>query len=108
MREEMGVAQSGLQRVVQGAFGLLDLLAFFTAGEESRRSPGTCGAADRLARRGRDPLRHPAWLRAPEVIGWQELVDAADTRGRASAAPSGWRGRTTDGRRGRNDVKFTP
>ena len=34
MRDELGVAESGLDRVVRGAFGLLDLLAFFTAGED--------------------------------------------------------------------------
>jgi hypothetical protein len=34
MREEMGVGASGLSRVVAGAFGLLDLIAFFTAGED--------------------------------------------------------------------------
>ena len=34
MREELGVGESGLARVVRGAFGLLDLLAFFTAGED--------------------------------------------------------------------------
>ena len=33
MREELGVGESGLNRVVRGAFGLLDLIAFFTAGE---------------------------------------------------------------------------
>ena len=33
MREELGVGESGLHRVVHGAFGLLDLIAFFTAGE---------------------------------------------------------------------------
>jgi GTP-binding protein YchF len=33
MREELGVSESGLNRVVRGAFGLLDLIAFFTAGE---------------------------------------------------------------------------
>ena len=33
MREELGVAESGLERVVRGAFALLDLIAFFTAGE---------------------------------------------------------------------------
>ena len=34
MREELGVGESGLHRVVNGAFGLLRLLAFFTAGED--------------------------------------------------------------------------
>ena len=64
MREELGIAESGLQRVVHGAFSLLDLIAFFTAGEDKpaqswhlRRGP------QRLARGGRDPLRHPARLR---------------------------------------------
>src|SRR5205814_251719 len=33
MRGELGVAESGLDRVVHGAFALLHLLAFFTAGE---------------------------------------------------------------------------
>ena len=42
MRAELGIAESGLQRVVRGAFALLDLIAFFTAGEASRRSRGTC------------------------------------------------------------------
>ena len=34
MRAELGVSESGLQRVVRGAFELLDLIAFFTAGED--------------------------------------------------------------------------
>ena len=33
MREELGVSESGLQRVVREAFALLRLIAFFTAGE---------------------------------------------------------------------------
>jgi GTP-binding protein YchF len=33
MRAELGLAESGLDRVVHGAFSLLHLLAFFTAGE---------------------------------------------------------------------------
>jgi GTP-binding protein YchF len=33
MREDLGMSDSGLNRVVRGAFGLLDLIAFFTAGE---------------------------------------------------------------------------
>jgi len=34
MREDLGVSESGLQRVVRGAYELLDLLSFFTAGED--------------------------------------------------------------------------
>jgi len=77
MREEMGVGESGLRRVVRGAFGLLDLLAFFTAGEGKpaqswhlRRGLTAWHAAGEVhsdIQRG--------FVRA-EVIGWQELVDA--------------------------------
>jgi GTP-binding protein YchF len=34
MREDLGLHDSSLQRVVRGAFSLLDLAAFFTAGED--------------------------------------------------------------------------
>jgi GTP-binding protein YchF len=34
MRVELGVGESGLDRVVHGAFSLLDLIAFFTAGTD--------------------------------------------------------------------------
>ena len=38
-------ARPGLDRVVRGAFGLLDLIAFFTAGEDKPRpDAGTCAA----------------------------------------------------------------
>ena len=77
MREEMGVGESGLTRVVRGAFGLLDLLAFFTAGEDKpaqswhmRRGLTAWHAAGEVhsdIQRG--------FVRA-EVIGWEELVDA--------------------------------
>jgi GTP-binding protein YchF len=77
MREEMGVGQSGLQRVVAGAFGLLELLAFFTAGE------------DKPAQSWHLPRGRTAWHAAgeihsdiqrgfvrAEVIGWEALVEA--------------------------------
>jgi ribosome-binding ATPase len=77
MREDLGVAESGLDRVVRGAFGLLDLLAFFTAGEDKpaqswhmRRGLSAWHAAGQIhsdIQRG--------FVRA-EVIGWQSLVDA--------------------------------
>ena len=77
MREELGIAESGLQRVVRGAFALLDLIAFFTAGEAKpaqswhlRRGLTAWHAAGEIhsdIQRG--------FVRA-EVIGWQELVDA--------------------------------
>jgi ribosome-binding ATPase len=82
MREEMGVGESGLERVVHGAFGLLDLLAFFTAGEDKpaqswhlRRGLTAWHAAGEVhsdIQRG--------FVRA-EVIGWEELVDAGGYAG---------------------------
>jgi GTP-binding protein YchF len=82
MREEMGVGASGLQRVVSGAFGLLDLLAFFTAGEDKpaqswhlKRGLSAWHAAGEIhsdIQRG--------FVRA-EVIGWDALVDAGGYAG---------------------------
>jgi ribosome-binding ATPase len=77
MREELGIAESGLTRVVRGAFGLLDLIAFFTAGEDKpaqswhlRRGLSAWHAAGEIhsdIQRG--------FVRA-EVIAWDALVDA--------------------------------
>jgi GTP-binding protein YchF len=82
MREELGVGQSGLQRVVGGAFGLLDLITFFTAGEAKP-------AQSWHIERGRS-VWHAAgeihsdiqkgFVRA-EVIGWEALVDAGGYAG---------------------------
>ena len=65
MREDLGITESGLQRVVRGAFALLELLAFFTAGEDKpaqswhlRRGLSAWHAA------GEIHTRHPARLRA--------------------------------------------
>ncbi len=77
MREELGVSDSGLNRVVRGAFGLLDLLAFFTAGEAKpaqswhlRRGLSAWHAAGQI-----HSDIQKGFVRA-EVIGWDALVDA--------------------------------
>jgi GTP-binding protein YchF len=77
MREELGVSESGLDRVVRGAFGLLDLISFFTAGEakpaqswhlrRGRTAWHAAGAIHSDIQRG--------FVRA-EVIAWDALVDA--------------------------------
>ncbi len=77
MRSELGVSESGLQRVVRGAFTLLHLIAFFTAGEakpaqswhlrEGLTAWHAAGQIHSDIQRG--------FVRA-EVIGWRELVDA--------------------------------
>jgi GTP-binding protein YchF len=82
MREDLGVTDSGLNRVVRGAFGLLDLIAFFTAGEAKpaqswhlRRGLSAWHAAGQIhsdIQRG--------FVRA-EVIAWDALVDAGGYAG---------------------------
>jgi GTP-binding protein YchF len=110
MREELGVGETGLDRVVRGAFGLLDLLAFFTAGEEKpaqswhmRRGLTAWHAAGEIhsdIQRG--------FVRA-EVIGWEALVDAggyAPARDRGVLRLEGRDYRMADG--DVITVKFTP
>ena len=82
MRSELGVAESGLALVIRGAFELLDLISFFTAGEgkEARAhavAQGTTawGAAGKVhsdIQRG--------FVRA-EVVPWNELVSAGGYAG---------------------------
>jgi GTP-binding protein YchF len=76
MREDLGLAESGLQTVVRGAFRLLDLIAFFTAGEAKpaqswhlRRGLSAWHAAGQIhsdIQRG--------FVRA-EVVAWDRLVE---------------------------------
>jgi GTP-binding protein YchF len=91
MRADLGVSESGLDRVAQGAFSLLQLNSFFTAGE------GTIAQSWHL----REGLT--AWHAAgqihtdiqkgfvrAEVIGWDALLEAG-----GYAARFGSRGATT-------------
>lgn len=82
MREELGVSESGLQRVVREAFALLELISFFTAGEATiaqswhlRRGLTAWHAAGEI-----HTDIQKGFVRA-EVIGWQELVDAGGYAG---------------------------
>jgi ribosome-binding ATPase len=77
MRADLGVSESGLQRVVGGAFALLDLIAFFTAhagapaqARHMRRGLTAWHAAGEVHT---DMQR--GFARA-EVIGWQDLVES--------------------------------
>lgn len=82
MRADLGVGESGLERVVGGAFALLRLIAFFTAGEDKpaqswhlREGLTAWHAAGEIhsdIQRG--------FVRA-EVIGWEALVDAGGYAG---------------------------
>jgi ribosome-binding ATPase YchF (GTP1/OBG family) len=82
MRGELGLAEASLERVIAGAFALLELIAFFTAGEAKpaqswhlRRGLTAWHAAGEIhsdIQRG--------FVRA-EVVGWQELLDAGGYAG---------------------------
>jgi ribosome-binding ATPase YchF (GTP1/OBG family) len=77
MRAELAISESGLQRVVRGAFALLHLIAFFTAGEakpaqswhlrEGLTAWHAAGEIHTDIQKG--------FVRA-EVIGWEDLVQA--------------------------------
>jgi hypothetical protein len=77
MREELGLAESGLEAVVREAFALLDLITFFTAdrGKEARARAIPRGTPARRAA----GVVHTDMERgfvAAEAIGWNELVEA--------------------------------
>jgi GTP-binding protein YchF len=110
MRADLGLSETGLQRVVGGAFSLLDLIAFFTAGEDKpaqswhlKRGATAWHAAGEIhsdIQRG--------FVRA-EVIGWQELVDAAGYAGARDRGTLRLEGRDYAMRDGDVlTVKFTP
>jgi GTP-binding protein YchF len=82
MRADLGVSESGLRRVVTGAFALLDLIGFFTAGEDKpaqswhlRRGLTAWHAAGQI-----HSDIQKGFVRA-EVIGWDALVDAGGYAG---------------------------
>ena len=95
---------------MRGAFSLLELIAFFTAGEDKpaqswhlRRGLSVWHAAGLIhsdIQRG--------FVRA-EVVGWDELVEPAATRARASAGTLRLEGRDYSVADGDViTVKFTP
>ena len=82
MREDLGLAESGLQTVIRGAFSLLDLVAFFTAGEDKpaqswhlRRGLSVWHAAGQI-----HSDIQKGFVRA-EVVSWDALVDAGGYAG---------------------------
>ncbi len=110
MRADLGLSESGLQRVVHGAFALLRLLAFFTAGEakpaqswhlrEGLTAWHAAGEIHSDIQRG--------FVRA-EVIGWRELVDAGGYAGARERGTLRLEGRDYAMRDGDViTVKFTP
>ena len=110
MRSDMGLTESGLDRVVRGAFELLGLIAFFTAGEakpaqswhlrDGLSAWHAAGAIHSDIQKG--------FVRA-EVIGWRELVDAGGYAGARDKGVLRLEGRDYVMRDGDViTVKFTP
>jgi GTP-binding protein YchF len=110
MRDDLGVAESGLQRVVRGAFELLHLIAFFTAGEAKpaqswhlRRGLSAWHAAGEV-----HSDIQKGFVRA-EVIGWEDLVAAGGYAGARERGTLRLEGRDYVMRDGDVlTVKFTP
>jgi GTP-binding protein YchF len=87
MREDMGVSESGLDRIAHGAYGLLDQITFFTVGEDKpaqswhlRRGLSAWHAAGEI-----HSDIQKGFVRA-EIIGWDALVE---TGGYAQARDKG-------------------
>ena len=82
MREELGIPESGLERVVRAAFDLLRLISFFTAnaGSEARAHavPNGTTAWDAAGEVHTDMQR--GFVRA-EVVPWDALVEAGGYAG---------------------------
>jgi len=110
MRAELGVSESSLQTVVGGAFALLKLIAFFTAGEGKpaqtwhlREGLSAWHAAGQI-----HTDIQKGFVRA-EVIGWRELVDAGGYAGGRDRGTLRLEGRDYAMRDGDViTVKFTP
>ncbi|MCW2992080.1 MAG: GTP-binding protein YchF, partial [Solirubrobacterales bacterium] len=110
MRSDMGGSESGLRRVVRGAFSLLDLIGFFTAGEDKPAQSWhlrqgltawhAAGAIHSDIQKG--------FVRA-EVIGWDALVAAGGYAGARDNGTLRLEGRDYVMRDGDViTVKFTP
>jgi GTP-binding protein YchF len=76
MREDLGVSESGLDRIAHGAYGLLDQITFFTVGEDKpgqswhlRRGLTAWHAAGAI-----HSDIQKGFVRA-EIIGWDALVE---------------------------------
>lgn len=110
MRTDLGLSESGLQTVVRGAFALLHLVAFFTAGEDKPAQSWHLRAG--LSVWHAAGMIHSdiqkGFVRA-EVVPWNELVDAGGYSGARDRGTLRLEGRdyvVTDG--DVITVKFTP
>jgi ribosome-binding ATPase len=110
MREDLGSGESGLRRVVDGAFALLHQIAFFTAGED--KPAQSWHLRDGLTAWHAAGEIHSdiqkGFVRA-EVVGWDALVDAGGYAGARDRGVLRLEGRDYVMRDGDViTVKFTP
>jgi GTP-binding protein YchF len=110
MRADLGIGESSLSRVVGGAFSLLDLIAFFTAGEDK---PAQCWHLRRglTAWHAAGQIHsdiQKGFVRA-EVVGWDALTEAGGYAGARDRGTLRLEGRDYPMRDGDVlTVKFTP
>jgi hypothetical protein len=82
MRAELGIERSGLDRLIRAAFELLDLVTFFTAGEDKEAMARTLrrgGTAYEAAGKVHTDIQ-AAFVRAV-VVAWDALVEAGGYAG---------------------------
>ena len=106
MRDEIGVGESGLETVIREAFSLLDLIQFFTAGQDKE---GRAWAIPRGTRaRAAAGSIHTDMERgfvAAEVTPWNALVEAGGYNAARERRPDARGGpRLRDAGRRRGDV----
>jgi GTP-binding protein YchF len=110
MRDDLGVSESGLERIIKGAFELLRLISFFTAGEgkEARAHAIPAGTtAWQAAGKIHSDIQR-GFVRA-EVVPWDVLVEAGGYGGARDRGALRLEGRDypmTDG--DLITIKFTP
>ena len=82
MREELGIPESGLRRLVREAFRLLELITFFTAqaGSEARAHAVPDGTSAWAAAGKVHTDMQRGFVRA-EVVAWHDLVEAGGYAG---------------------------
>jgi ribosome-binding ATPase len=110
MRADLGVSESGLQRVVRGAYDLLHLIAFFTAGEaKPAQSWHVARGATAWQAAGEIHSDIQRGFVRAEVIAWDALVEAGGYAGARERGTLRLEGRDYVMRDGDViTVKFTP
>ena len=82
MREDLGAGESGLATVIRGAFELLDLISFFTAGEgKEARAHAVPRGTTAWEAAGKIHSDIQRGFVAAEVVPWDALVDAGGYAG---------------------------